>query len=106
MSFAKLSQNPNGGRPAKYFDLNYDQMMLVGMRESKAVLEILASINSKMNWICLIQIFCTNKSEAYKTFVSLAHKVIVNTQDFSEYKIKDELDLEQNQDLILSNEGR
>lgn len=33
----KLLRNPTGGRPAQYYDLNVEQMTLVGMRESKAV---------------------------------------------------------------------
>lgn len=35
-SFAKVYQ-PDIGRPSDYYDLNIDQMLLVGMRESKAV---------------------------------------------------------------------
>ena len=37
LGIRKLFVNPEGGRPAAYYDLTLEQCMLVGMRESKAV---------------------------------------------------------------------
>lgn len=37
LGIRKVYVNPEGGRPAAYYDLTLDQCLLVGMRESKAV---------------------------------------------------------------------
>lgn len=37
LGFGQIFQNPEGGRPARYYELTLEQMTLVGMRESKAV---------------------------------------------------------------------
>lgn len=42
--------NPDGGRPAGYYDLTLDQCLLVGMRESKAVRRsVLAQLNKRQD---------------------------------------------------------
>ena len=46
LGIRKLFVNPNGGRPANYYDLTLDQCLLVGMRESKSVRR---SVRDKLN---------------------------------------------------------
>lgn len=37
LGFPQMMDNPQGGRPRRFFTITHDQAMLVGMRESKAV---------------------------------------------------------------------